>query len=192
MTGLLNREKKFDKQGEEDSFENWAFKIIQENLGELGNDTGTSFLKRMMSMGTVRGLQARRSKTSTGESVPGRGSLYPAMVVKNLGGMIPGVPGLHKGALFLGMPHPFKSLTRSNEIKETLARTNILAQSGRSLDFPLMQTGSRVSGLGGRSSNIPGNGIYDMKDGRYVLKFHDTLESTLTEAAASSLTRNVS
>ena len=113
-------------------------------------------------------------------------------ISKNKGGMIPGVPGLSKGALFLGMPHSFKSLTRSNEIKETLARTNISAQSGRSLDFPLMQTGSMVSGLGGRSSNIPGiNGIYDMSDGRHVIKVHDTLESALAEARSSSLMRNV-
>jgi hypothetical protein len=93
MTGLRSRKEIFGPQDSEDSFENWAFKIMQENLGELGNDTKISFLERMMSMGTVRGLQDRRSKTSTGEYVPGRGSLYPAMVVKKLGGMIPMLNG---------------------------------------------------------------------------------------------------
>jgi hypothetical protein len=165
---------------------------------------------------TRTSLQTGKNKKFTPRPVKGRTETRPALyearssarygggrwrglseALKNIiglqsGGMIPGVPGLNKGALFLGMPHSFKSLTRSNEIKETLARTNILAQSGRSLDFPLMQTGSMVSGLGGRSSNIPGiNGIYDMSDGRHVIKVHDTLESALAEARSSSLMRNV-
>lgn len=103
-----------------------------------------------------------------------------------LGGITP------NAAQFLGAIKGVGSVQKARELREILSRSNMAATTGRFADMPVTQLGERASSIGGMSSAIPGiNGVYNIGNGKFVVKVHDTPESALAEVRGTQLTRDI-
>ena len=95
-------------------------------------------------------------------------------------------------AQFLGAIRGIGSVQKARELRDLLSRSNVAATTGRFANMPVTQLGERTSSIGGMSSAIPGiNGVYNIGNGKFVVKVHDTPESALAEVRGTQLTRDI-
>ena len=113
-------------------------------------------------------------------------SQYPDMFMANKGGKVPGMRG---GGMFLGNIHSFSAVQKARQAQTVAAqrRMDILENSDRILrsgkysKIKEIQLGKKIGRIGGRSSELGLNGIYNIDGKPMVAKIHDDPASALLE-----------
>jgi TP901 family phage tail tape measure protein len=111
----------------------------------------------------------------------------------NKGGMIPMMG--KGGPLFLGKPHAFSAVQKARSAQaeklklreEILTRSDKKLRSGKFANMEEVELGKRIERIGGRSSELGLNGIYNVDGKMVVAKIHDDPSSALLEARMSHM-----
>lgn len=162
---------------------------VEQARKEMAKQVGAGSLKEG-DLFYYRDSGSRKNTVLSKEGVGVQSGSTRRIAKKAKGGMIPGVPGLSKGALFLGMPHGFS--TRDAGLRGILSRSTMEATTGRFATMPVSDVGTITQRSSGKSSTIPGlDGIYEMNGQRSVIKVHETAESALAESRSANLMNSV-
>jgi TP901 family phage tail tape measure protein len=200
ITALRGRGKSRTKPnfGPDDTFEMFAERILRRHLNKVGGGNNSNFFDELLSYGTVRGRQAGRSVTASGELKDGIGSLYTARIESlNAGGKVPGGT-VEKGRygygkpFFVGMPRSIKQVEAQRAARAAMEKASTAVSESRFAKKPVTQYGELLSPTTGRSFPVAGvGGLYMKGDEKVFVKPVLDERAALAEMRATEIARDV-
>jgi TP901 family phage tail tape measure protein len=179
-----------------DTFEMFAEKILRRHLNKVGGRSDSKFFDELLSYGTIRGRQAGRSVTASGELKDGIGSLYTARIESlNAGGKVPGqmaqrlFPG---GPVFLGIPKTIKQVEMQRAAKIAMEKAEEAVKNSRYNKTPITKYDEQLSqDKEGHSFPVAGiSGIYSKNGEKFFVKPVVNEKGALGESRSTEIHRS--